>query len=607
VGRRFRDTSIGVKLCCGFGSVLALFAVLGLVLLSQLGDVYSGGSYLGNRVLPGVERIQRIALYATDLRRAQLKYVLEAPGPQKTQALADWNTDTVKVETLLGTRGVMLGAADRRLRRSASARWTALTAQTARLQTLSKAAANPAGTALIDATTPTFRALIGTLGIWAGVDNQLALARLNANRSAYTNARVVGFARLGLLTVLGLLIAFAIAHSIKRRVDTVLGRIHSLERNCMTFLRNGLEALARGDLTQTYTAVTAPIDNPAGDEIGQIADALNTLRSGAVTALEAYNETAARLRQTIGQVARTADSVGSSSQQMATTSEEAGKANGEISHAVSDIAEGAERQVHMIEEARRRADEVGRAVAESAENIEVTARAAHEARDAARHGGQAAEQADDTMQSVRESSVAVTAAIRGLAAKSAQIDAIVEAITTIAEQTNLLALNAAIEAARAGDQGRGFAVVAEQVRKLAEESADQAEGISTLITAIQDETARVVGVVEDGARRTEQGAVVVEKARAAFLRIDASVSDMTARIEQVAAVSEQIASSADAMQRSIAEAAAVAEQSSASTHQVSGASQETSASTEQIAVSAHELSDDAEELTRLVAQFKVAA
>lgn len=211
------------------------------------------------------------------------------------------------------------------------------------------------------------------------------------------------------------------------------------------------------------------------------------------------------------------------------------------------------------------------------------------------------------MRSVSDSSQAVTEAIRALAAKSEQIGAIVVTISGIAEQTNLLALNAAIEAARAGEQGRGFAVVAEEVRKLAEESHGAAQEISQLISAIQDETARAVAVVEDGANKTAEGATVVEQTRTAFVCIGEAVDDMTSRIQQIAASAEQIAASAQRMRSSVGEVAAVAEQSSASAEQVSAATQQTSASSEQIAASASELASGAKTLGQMVGRFQVSA
>ena len=211
------------------------------------------------------------------------------------------------------------------------------------------------------------------------------------------------------------------------------------------------------------------------------------------------------------------------------------------------------------------------------------------------------------MGSVRDSSEGVTAAIRELASKSEQIGAIVATITGIAEQTNLLALNAAIEAARAGEQGRGFAVVAEEVRKLAEESQSAAHEISGLIGAIQDETTKAVRVVEEGARKTADGASVVEQTREAFLSIGQAVDDMAARVEQIAAAAHQITASATSMQENINEVASVAEQSSATTEEVSASTEETSASTQEIAASAQELAANADGLNRLVGQFKLSA
>jgi methyl-accepting chemotaxis protein len=311
------------------------------------------------------------------------------------------------------------------------------------------------------------------------------------------------------------------------------------------------------------------------------------------------------LRSLIGEVTSTATSVGAASQEMSSTSEETGKATGEIAQAIGDVAVGAERQVQMVETARRAADEVTAAVIRTAEQAEQTAEVATHAREAAQHGVRAAEQANDAMQSVSDSSQALTEAIRELSGKSEQIGAIVATITGIAEQTNLLALNAAIEAARAGDQGRGFAVVADEVRKLAEGSQHAAREISALIGAIQDETGKAVKVVEDGARRTEDGAIVVEQTRAAFLTIGQAVDDMTVRIEEIAANAQEVTASAETMQQSISEMGAVAEASSASTEQVSASTQETSASTEQIAASAHELASNAAELNRLVGRFQI--
>jgi methyl-accepting chemotaxis protein len=211
------------------------------------------------------------------------------------------------------------------------------------------------------------------------------------------------------------------------------------------------------------------------------------------------------------------------------------------------------------------------------------------------------------MQSVRASSDNVSETIYALAASSGQIGTIVQTITAIAEQTNLLALNAAIEAARAGEQGRGFAVVAEEVRKLAEESARAAGEISALIATMQSQTTKAVAVVEDGAKRTQDGAAVVELTREAFLSIGEAVEDMNTRIEQIAAAAQQITASASSMQHNVGDVASVAEQSSAASQEVSASTEQTSASTQQIAASAHELADTAHALNDLVSQFKLAA
>jgi methyl-accepting chemotaxis protein len=401
-------------------------------------------------------------------------------------------------------------------------------------------------------------------------------------------------------------LAIVVTRSVTRPVAVVVERLRSLNDHCLTSLRGGLGALAHGDLTVEARPGTEPIARHGRDEVGAASATVNELIGKTHESLSAYNESRAQLGELVGGVSTSAQSLSAASQQMATTSEEAGRAVGEIASAVGEVAQGAERQVRAVEQAKVATEEVASASGVSAQNAQETAQAAVQAREIAEQGAGAVAQASEAMSAVRDSSLQATEAIRELGAKSEQIEGIVATITGIAEQTNLLALNAAIEAARAGEQGRGFAVVAEEVRKLAEESQEAAASIATLIAEIQGETAKAVEVVEDGARRTQDGVATVEQARESFLALGSSVQDMNGRVDQIAAAIQQIASSSQQVQADMGEVAAVAEESSASSEQVSASTQQTSASTQQIAASAQELARTAEELERLVGQFTLA-
>jgi methyl-accepting chemotaxis protein len=311
------------------------------------------------------------------------------------------------------------------------------------------------------------------------------------------------------------------------------------------------------------------------------------------------------LRSMVSEVTGAAGNLSSASQQMAATSEEAGRAVSEIALSVGEVAAGAQRQVTAVEEASRKAAAVAEAAARGVDQASQTAGSAEGSRSAAQEGASAVARVTTAIDGVRESAGVAVEAIRSLDHKSSQIGTIVETITAIAEQTNLLALNAAIEAARAGDQGRGFAVVAEEVRKLAEESEQAAQTIAGLIAEIQSETTRVVSVVEESTQRSAEGAETVGEAKLAFERIDESVQGMAGGVNEIIGVIQEIAELAAGMESDMREVAAVAEESSASSEQVSAATQQTSASTEQIAASAQELASSAGRLEQLCERFSL--
>jgi methyl-accepting chemotaxis protein len=433
--------------------------------------------------------------------------------------------------------------------------------------------------------------------------SDLAGQQRDEAKDSLDSARTKTIVLLLVAIALGAALSILIARSIRRTSTDVVGRLRSLRERDTAALRAGLEHMAEGDLTVSAAVRTEAIERLTADELGDIAREVNAVREDTIASVEAYNASRSALTGLVSDVTDATRSVTLASQQMASTSTEAGRAVGEIANAMTDVVEGAERQVGAVRTTQTRIEAMAETSARSATQVEETATAATRAREVAGQGAEAVAQATEAMVAVREGSEEATRVIRGLGAKSDEIGGIVDAITGIAEQTNLLALNAAIEAARAGEQGRGFAVVAEEVRKLAEESQSAAASIADLIREIQDETARAVEVVESGSRRTEEGVATVEQAREGFRAIDAAVTDMVIRVEAIAGAVGEIATDAGAVREEIAEVSTVAEHASAASEQVSASTEQTSASTQQIAASAQELAGTAEQLERLAARF----
>jgi methyl-accepting chemotaxis protein len=430
------------------------------------------------------------------------------------------------------------------------------------------------------------------------LEGSATAADSSVHSSAGTGIIVVLAASALVLLVLAVVIATTL-RSIVTRIRPIVDRLQSLRDHEASELRVALGRVAGGDLTYEAAPVTPEITQVGSDELGQIAEAVNGIRGRMLDSVVAYNETRRQLKLLIGEVQSTSSTLAAASQEMASTSDQAGRAVGEINAAISDVALGAERQVQMVDSARSTAETVAHSISDSAAHAMAAAEVAAQARATADDGVGAAP--------VRDASASVTEAIEGLATKSVAIGAIVQTITSIADQTNLLALNAAIEAARAGEQGLGFAVVADEVRQLAEESQSAAGDIAALITQIQSETSHVVEVVTDSARRTEHGAQTVEQTRAAFEQIGRAIGDMSTSVDLIATAAEQVARASDRVQQDISEVASVAQQSSAASEQVSASTEQTSASTQQIAASAQQLAGSAALLEQLVGRFRLTA
>lgn len=188
-------------------------------------------------------------------------------------------------------------------------------------------------------------------------------------------------------------------------------------RETITVLRE----LAEGDLTKE-------IRLQSKDEIGELVQSVNTMRS------------------------KMNDAVGQAMQVSAVLTDSAGK------------------EAAAIEETSASLDEIASMTRQNAENTTAASELMLSVKGAIIR-------ANDSMSEL-------TGSMKDITKASEQTQKIVKSIDEIAFQTNLLALNASVEAARAGEAGAGFAVVADEVRNLALRAKESARDSSNLIEDI---------------------------------------------------------------------------------------------------------------------------
>ncbi|MBO8126057.1 MAG: methyl-accepting chemotaxis protein [Firmicutes bacterium] len=342
--------------------------------------------------------------------------------------------------------------------------------------------------------------------------------------------------------------------------------------------------IAQGDLSQH-------VDIDSKDEIGNMA--------------KEFNMAMEKIRGLMRQVQQTAQEVLSSSQGLAASSGETGRAAQQVASTVEELARGAEEQAKSANIAGRAVNQMSEIIKSISAKLQNMVADSSTASEAASTGASLVKEAVAQMDSIRNTVDNSASVVKGLGERSREIGQIVDVITGIAEQTNLLALNAAIEAARAGEQGRGFAVVAEEVRKLAEQSRQAAEQISGLIQEIQSETAKAVAAMESGTKEVASGSAVINNTGSAFEEIARAVETVVKQINEVSAAAQQMNSSSEEVVSAVENIANITEESAASTEEVSASAEEQTAAVQEIASAADSLAQLAKELQEEVDRFKL--